>query len=52
MVLTLYSHFFLAVDFTTGDDPWPVFELQKEFNAPGKSPPLSASVLQSLLLLA
>ncbi|KAL1814359.1 hypothetical protein ACET3Z_016933 [Daucus carota] len=31
-----------AVDFTTGDDPWPIFELQKEFNAPGKSPPLSA----------
>ncbi|KAL8122854.1 beta-galactosidase 17 [Apium graveolens] len=35
---TVYS----AVDFTTGDDPWPIFELQKEFNAPGKSPPLSA----------
>lgn len=33
---------FSAVDFTTGDDPWPIFELQKEFNAPGKSPPLSA----------
>ncbi|KAK7325113.1 hypothetical protein VNO77_29199 [Canavalia gladiata] len=31
-----------AVDFTTGDDPWPIFKLQKEFNAPGKSPPLSA----------
>ncbi|KAG9143276.1 hypothetical protein Leryth_010213 [Lithospermum erythrorhizon] len=31
-----------AVDFTTGDDPWPIFRLQKEFNAPGKSPPLSA----------
>lgn len=31
-----------AVDFTTGDEPWPIFELQKEFNAPGKSPPLSA----------
>lgn len=30
-----------AVDFTTGDDPWPIFRLQKEFNAPGKSPPLS-----------
>ncbi|GAB4842544.1 Beta-galactosidase 17 [Ancistrocladus abbreviatus] len=34
---TVYS----AVDFTTGDDPWPIFKLQKEFNAPGKSPPLS-----------
>lgn len=34
----------VAVDFTTGDQPWPIFKLQKEFNAPGKSPPLSASV--------
>ncbi|KAI5336824.1 PREDICTED: beta-galactosidase [Prunus dulcis] len=33
---------FSAVDFTTGDNPWPIFELQKEFNAPGKSPPLSS----------
>ncbi|KAF1859382.1 hypothetical protein Lal_00009966 [Lupinus albus] len=33
---------FSAVDFTTGDNPWPIFKLQKEFNAPGKSPPLSA----------
>ncbi|KAK4479564.1 hypothetical protein RD792_015082, partial [Penstemon davidsonii] len=33
---------FSAVDFTTGDDPQPIFKLQKEFNAPGKSPPLSA----------
>ncbi|CAN1286582.1 Beta-galactosidase 17 [Linum perenne] len=32
---------FSAVDFTTGDDPWPIFKLQKEFNAAGKSPPLS-----------
>ncbi|KAL7140310.1 hypothetical protein ABFS83_09G112700 [Erythranthe nasuta] len=32
---------FSAVDFTTGDDPWPIFKLQKEFNAPGKSPPIS-----------
>ncbi|GLU14323.1 hypothetical protein SLE2022_308990 [Rubroshorea leprosula] len=31
---------FSAVDFSTGDDPWPIFELQREFNAPGKSPPL------------
>ncbi|XP_016169851.1 beta-galactosidase 17 [Arachis ipaensis] len=31
-----------AVDFSTGDDPWPIFELQKKYNAPGKSPPLSA----------
>ncbi|KAK3018701.1 hypothetical protein RJ639_003132, partial [Escallonia herrerae] len=35
---------FSAVDFSTGDEPWPIFELQKEFNAPGKSPPLSASL--------
>ncbi|KAM7254455.1 hypothetical protein ACFE04_003835 [Oxalis oulophora] len=33
---------FSAVDFTTGDDPWPIFKLQKEFNSPGKSPPLSS----------
>lgn len=32
---------FSAVDFSTGDDPWLAFKLQKEFNAPGKSPPLS-----------
>ncbi|KAK4719154.1 hypothetical protein R3W88_017492 [Solanum pinnatisectum] len=32
---------FSAVDFSTGEDPWPNFKLQKEFNAPGKSPPLS-----------
>ncbi|KNA18029.1 hypothetical protein SOVF_074550 [Spinacia oleracea] len=31
-----------AVDFTTGDQPWPIFKLQKAFNAPGKSPPLSS----------
>ncbi|KAK6125040.1 hypothetical protein DH2020_041218 [Rehmannia glutinosa] len=31
---------FSAVDFSTGEDPWPIFKLQKEFNAPGKSPPL------------
>ncbi|KAL1217623.1 Beta-galactosidase 17 [Cardamine amara subsp. amara] len=31
-----------TVDFTTGDDPWPIFELQKKFNAPGRSPPLSS----------
>ncbi|XP_068647552.1 beta-galactosidase 17 [Aristolochia californica] len=33
---------FSAVDFSTGEDPWSIFELQKEFNAPGRSPPLSA----------
>ncbi|XP_022715153.1 beta-galactosidase 17-like isoform X2 [Durio zibethinus] len=33
---------FSAVDFTTGDDPWPIFKLQKEFNSPGKSPALSS----------
>ncbi|KAL8159264.1 hypothetical protein V2J09_000801 [Rumex salicifolius] len=31
-----------AVDYTTGDNPWPIFKLQKEFNAPGKSPPLTS----------
>ncbi|XP_022945678.1 beta-galactosidase 17 isoform X2 [Cucurbita moschata] len=33
---------FSVVDFSTGERPWPIFNLQKEFNAPGKSPPLSA----------
>ncbi|KAF5805359.1 putative beta-galactosidase [Helianthus annuus] len=33
---------FSAVDFSTGEDPWPIFKMQKAFNAPGKSPPLSA----------
>ncbi|XP_051135682.1 beta-galactosidase 17 isoform X2 [Andrographis paniculata] len=33
---------FSAVDFSTGEEPWAIFKLQKEFNAPGKSPPLSA----------
>ncbi|KAH9607420.1 hypothetical protein KSS87_007510 [Heliosperma pusillum] len=33
---------YAAVDFSTGDNAWPIFELQKEFNAPGKSPPLSS----------
>ncbi|KAF6157131.1 hypothetical protein GIB67_041592 [Kingdonia uniflora] len=36
------ANVYSAVDFTTGDDPWPIFKLQQEFNAPGKSPPLSA----------
>ncbi|KAK9131170.1 hypothetical protein Sjap_011657 [Stephania japonica] len=36
------ANVFSAVDFTTGDDPWPIFKLQKEYNAPGKSPPLSS----------
>lgn len=31
-----------AVDFSTGEDAWPIFELQKKYNAPGKSPPLTA----------
>ncbi|KAM3299533.1 hypothetical protein ACQJBY_040828 [Aegilops geniculata] len=31
-----------AVDFSTGDDPWPIFRLQKKYNLPGKSAPLSA----------
>ncbi|XP_010262091.1 PREDICTED: beta-galactosidase 17 [Nelumbo nucifera] len=33
---------FSAVDFSTGSDPWSIFQLQKEFNAPGRSPPLSS----------
>ncbi|CAH9073495.1 unnamed protein product [Cuscuta epithymum] len=33
---------FSSVDFSTGDDPWPIFKLQKEFNGPGKSPSLSS----------
>ncbi|XP_020581189.1 beta-galactosidase 8 [Phalaenopsis equestris] len=33
---------YAAVDFSTGENPWPIFELQKKYNAPGKSPPLSA----------
>ncbi|CAN6441788.1 unnamed protein product [Victoria cruziana] len=33
---------FSAVDFSTGDNPWPIFQLQKRYNAPGKSPPLSS----------
>ncbi|KAG0494244.1 hypothetical protein HPP92_005238, partial [Vanilla planifolia] len=33
---------YAAVDFSTGDDPLPIFELQKRYNAPGKSPRLSA----------
>ncbi|KAK8551286.1 hypothetical protein V6N12_039934 [Hibiscus sabdariffa] len=40
---TIQGHgVFAAVDFTTGDNPWPIFKLQKEFNSPGKSPPLSS----------
>ncbi|XP_039116175.1 beta-galactosidase 8 isoform X1 [Dioscorea cayenensis subsp. rotundata] len=31
-----------AVDFSTGDDPWPIFQLQKKYNSRGKSPPLIA----------
>lgn len=33
---------YAAVDFSTGEDPWPIFKLQKKYNAPGKSPPLSS----------
>uniref|UniRef100_A0A0D6R1L6 Beta-galactosidase n=1 Tax=Araucaria cunninghamii TaxID=56994 RepID=A0A0D6R1L6_ARACU len=36
------SDIYAAVDFSTGEDPWPIFELQKKYNAPGKSPALSA----------
>ncbi|KAJ1263835.1 hypothetical protein BS78_09G217200 [Paspalum vaginatum] len=33
---------FAAVDFETGSDPWPIFRLQKKYNSPGKSAPLSS----------
>ncbi|WVZ99432.1 hypothetical protein U9M48_044729 [Paspalum notatum var. saurae] len=33
---------FAAVDFETGSDPWPIFRLQKKYNLPGKSAPLSS----------
>ncbi|KAL5555451.1 hypothetical protein UlMin_037687, partial [Ulmus minor] len=32
---------FVAVEFGTGAKRWPIFELQKEFNASGKSPLLA-----------
>ncbi|ERN16475.1 hypothetical protein AMTR_s00052p00218230 [Amborella trichopoda] len=32
---------FAAVDFSTGENPIPIFELQKKYNAPGRSPALS-----------
>ncbi|XP_078428926.1 beta-galactosidase 17 isoform X2 [Wolffia australiana] len=32
---------FAAVDFSTGEDPAPIFDLQRKFNGVGKSPPLS-----------
>lgn len=36
------SNVYAAVDFSTGEDPWPIFELQKKYNAPGKSPALAS----------
>lgn len=33
---------FAAVDFETGSNPWPIFKLQKKYNLPGKSVPLSS----------
>ncbi|TVU20442.1 hypothetical protein EJB05_36650 [Eragrostis curvula] len=33
---------FAAVDFETGSNPWPIFRLQKKYNLPGKSAPLSS----------
>ncbi|KAL6851717.1 hypothetical protein ACP4OV_020281 [Aristida adscensionis] len=33
---------FAAVDFETGSNPWPIFRLQKQYNLPGKSAPLSS----------
>ncbi|VAH21963.1 unnamed protein product [Triticum turgidum subsp. durum] len=38
----LQDDVFAAVDFSIGDDPWPIFRLQKKYNLPGKSAPLSA----------
>ncbi|KAH9326848.1 hypothetical protein KI387_007026, partial [Taxus chinensis] len=40
------SNVYAAVDFSTGEDPWPIFQLQKKYNAPGKSPALSADAAQ------
>lgn len=36
------SNVYAAVDFSTTTDPWPIFELQKKYNAPGKSPALAS----------
>lgn len=36
------SDVYAAVDFSTGEDPWPIFKLQKKYNAAGKSPALSS----------
>lgn len=36
------SDVYSAVDFSTGEDPWPIFALQKKYNAPGKSPALAS----------
>ena len=33
---------YAAVDFETGSNPWPIFRLQKKYNLPGKSAPLSS----------
>ncbi|BAF18086.1 beta-galactosidase 8 precursor [Oryza sativa Japonica Group] len=38
----LQDDVFAAVDFDTGSNPWPIFQLQKEYNLPGKSAPLSS----------
>lgn len=47
----MYLYLFPAVDFSTGENPWPIFKLQKEFNAPGRSPPLSTFVFLFFLSL-
>lgn len=36
------SDVYSAVDFSIGEDPWPIFALQKKYNAPGKSPALAS----------
>jgi len=36
------SDVYAAVDFSTGEDPWPIFALQKKYNSPGKSPALAS----------
>ncbi|RLM98017.1 hypothetical protein C2845_PM06G00660 [Panicum miliaceum] len=41
---------FAAVDFETGSNPWPIFRLQKKFNLPGKSAPLSSLGILILFL--
>ncbi|KAJ0985530.1 hypothetical protein J5N97_003886 [Dioscorea zingiberensis] len=41
-LVALARRYLGTVDFSTGEDPWPIFQLQKKYNLPGKSPPLTA----------